>query len=94
MRRRQRWRVAAGCNPVPIRVSRFDSYTAYLTMEESIGRPLKKCENIHHKNGVKDDNRIENLEIWNTYQPSGQRVEDKIDWAVEILRLYRPDLLT
>lgn len=34
------------------------------------------------------DNRLENLELWTTIQPSGQRVEDKIAFAKEILREY------
>ena len=41
-------------------------------------------------NGVRDDNRPENLELWNTSQPSGQRVADKVRWATDILRLYTP----
>ncbi len=32
-------------------------------MEQFIGRPLKRNEHIHHKNGDQKDNRIENLEI-------------------------------
>jgi hypothetical protein len=33
--------------------------------------------------------RIENLELWSKSQPSGQRVEDKILWAIEILEDYK-----
>lgn len=60
-----------------------------LVMEAMIGRYLLPEETVHHVNGKRDDNRPENLELWTSRQPKGQRVADLVAWAEEILGLYK-----
>lgn len=59
-----------------------------MVMEEILGRPLLPGENVHHKNGVRNDNRPENLELWVKHQPAGQRAQDLLAWAREIEARY------
>jgi len=60
-------------------------------MEHALGRKLLPGENVHHRNGVRHDNRIENLELWITLQLTGQRPADLVAFAKEILSRYGGD---
>ncbi|HLA18837.1 MAG TPA: HNH endonuclease [Dehalococcoidia bacterium] len=62
----------------PLHPSRHGKKTPYvfehrLVIEKTIGRFLRHDEFVHHKNGVRHDNRPENLELWMRGHPPGIR---------------------
>lgn len=62
-----------------------------VVMESQLGRALRRDEQVHHVNGVRHDNRPENLELWITFQPAGQRPCDLLAWAEEVIERYREE---
>ncbi len=57
-------------------------------MSQHLGRPLHKGESVHHKNGIRDDNRIKNLELWTVPPRNNVRVEDAIKDCREFLERH------
>jgi hypothetical protein len=62
-----------------------------MVVEEHIGRALLRDETVHHKNGVRDDNRLENLELRVRAHGPGASVPEALAWAKEIIRRYQED---
>jgi predicted amidophosphoribosyltransferase len=75
--------IAAEYDPVTHKMVRREALEHRLVMAEILGRPLRKGENVHHKNGIRSDNSPANLELWVKAQPHGQRVSDIIECVAD-----------
>lgn len=56
-----------------------------LVIEHKLGKPLAPGQNVHHLNGNRADNHVENLELWNVPQPSGVRDDDFRKYVQRVL---------
>jgi hypothetical protein len=64
-----------------------------MIVSDHLGRPLLSTETVHHRNGDRLDNRLENLELRTGRHGKGQAVDDLVTDAVSVLKRYAPELL-
>jgi len=70
----------------PMTDKRGEIYEHRLVMSEHLGRPLETWETVHHKNGNRADNRIDNLELFPSYEhKSTDRMSQRIKQLESIL---------
>ena len=64
-----------------------------VAMSHYLRRALYPNETVHHKDGNRTNNNLDNLELRDGHHGPGQRVDDIMIWAVEFLKRYAPHLL-